>query len=108
MSKVSKMCEFSKAVRERIKERDGGCIFCQMFGYSGYPATQIMHYVPRSHLGLGIEENGAWGCVVHHQELDNGVNSEPMRRMFREYLESKYDNWDEIPKMYSKWERRQK
>lgn len=104
MSKVSKLCEFSPAEREKIKARDGGCIFCQMFGYSGFPATQIMHYVPRSHLGLGIEKNGAWGCVKHHQELDNGTNSEPMRRVFREYLEQHYDGWSASDCIYSKWD----
>lgn len=100
MSKVSRACEFSLAVRKRIKERDKGCIFCQMFGYSGYPATQIMHYVPRSHQGLGIEENGALGCVYHHQELDNGVNSEPYKRVFREYLQAHYPRWNETTLMY--------
>lgn len=104
MSKVSRMCEFSPAVRAKIKERDGGCIFCQMFGYSGIPATQIMHYVPRSHQGLGIEQNGALGCAYHHHELDNGTNSEPYKRAFRSYLEQQYEDWHSTTLMYNKWD----
>lgn len=95
--------DFSPDVRQRIKDRDGGCIFCQMFGSSGYPATQIMHYIPRSHQGLGVEQNGAWGCVYHHQELDNGTNSEPYKKAFREYLESQYEGFDVSKLKYSKW-----
>lgn len=103
MSKRSRACEFTPKVRKEIKERDGGCIFCQYTGYSGFPATQIMHYIPRSGGGLGIAKNGALGCVKHHQELDNGVNSEPLKRYFREYLKGKYPDWTAAELMYSKY-----
>lgn len=104
MGKVSKACEFSPRVRRAIKERDGGCIFCQMYGYSGFPPTQIMHYVGRAQLGLGIEKNGAWGCVVHHQELDNGKDGEALRSAFKEYLENVYDDWNAEDLVYHKWD----
>ncbi len=95
--------EFSPKTRKIIKERDGGCIFCQYAGYSGFPPTQIMHYIPRSRMGMGIEENGAYGCAKHHQELDNGMKSMPMKKYFKEYLKSKYPDWDETKLIYSKW-----
>ena len=100
---MKKILEFPPKTREAIKKRDGGCIFCIKFGYSGFPPTQIMHYVPRSHMGMGVEENGAWGCVKHHQELDNGTDSIPLRKYFKEYLGSKYPDWDETKLIYTKW-----
>ena len=102
MSKRSKACEFSTKVRETIKERDGGCIFCRMYGYSGFPPTQIMHYVARSQGGLGSEKNGALGCVLHHQRLDNGMNGLFMKEDFRNYLQSLYEGWNEKDLVYRK------
>jgi hypothetical protein len=103
MSKVSNLCEFPADTRARIRRRDGGCIFCQHFGSSGFPPTQIAHYVARSHQGLGVEENGALVCAYHHQELDNGKNSEPLKWFFRSYLENQYKDWNEENMIYDKW-----
>ena len=103
MSKRSKDCEFSPQVRKRIKERDNGCIFCLSFGNSGYPATQIAHYVSRGRSGLGVEQNGALVCVKHHQELDNGTNGAPMKAFFKSYLQNHYPGWNEEELIYSKW-----
>jgi len=103
MGRRSKACEFPQEVRKRIKQRDKGCIFCQLMGYSGYPPTQIMHYVARSQGGKGIEQNGAWGCALHHQQLDNGLQSTVMREYFKEYLQSIYPEWNEKDLVYSKW-----
>lgn len=114
MSRLSKKCEFSQKERERIKERDRGCIFCRMQyhieecrdTYLLQP-TQIMHYIPRSHLGLGIAQNGAWGCIFHHSMLDNGSRGrrEEMLKLFRSYLANHYRNWKEEDLIYQKYER---
>lgn len=65
----------------------------------------IMHYIPRSHNGLGIPENGAIGCQYHHNMLDNGNrgNRVEMLDMFRGYLRTRYQDWDESKLTYSKW-----
>lgn len=102
MSKRSKACEFPAKVREAIKERDGGCIFCKMYGYSGFPPTQIMHYVARSQGGRGVEQNGALGCALHHQQLDNGKNGLTMKEDFKNYLQSLYEGWNEKDLVYRK------
>lgn len=105
MSRVSKACEFSRSARKIIGDRDGGeCVFCKTFGYSGYPATQVMHFVPRSHNGRGIPENGGLGCVPHHAMLDNSDKREEMLAAFREYLQDMYPEWDEKKLVYDKWE----
>lgn len=109
MSRRSLACEFSRAAREEIEERDGGCIFCKM-GYfpdrDGAPKFySIMHYVSRAKGGLGIPQNGAVGCQWHHNMLDNGNNGrrEEMMELFREYLKLHYEEWEEENLKYNKW-----
>lgn len=112
-SKQCKEREFSPKVRKNIIERDDDqCIFCRM-GYEMQQATplglklrSIMHFVPRSHNGLGIEKNGALGCQYHHEMLDNGNKGrrEEMLGMFREYLMQQYEDWNEDDLTYSKWD----
>lgn len=79
MPKYTKYLEFSQKERTAIMERDNyRCIFCQA-GYEMPPAavpemgvTDVMHYIPRSSMGLGIRQNGAVGCRYHHHMMDNG------------------------------------
>ena len=107
--KRTKLTDFDSKTRTKIKARDEGCIFCKMlykmpetyeYGMSGF---QIMHYVPRSQGGLGIEENGAVGCIYHHNLLDNGKNTrKEMLELFEEYLKSLYPEWDKKKLMYRK------
>ena len=65
----------------------------------------IMHYIPRSKGGLGIEQNGALGCQYHHTMLDNGYQGRraEMLEMFKGYLQNHYDNWNEEELYYRKW-----
>lgn len=108
MGKRSRACEFSAAERRKIHTRDHEtCIFCRL-GYRPSPeaggALQIMHYLGRgSKGGLGIEQNGALGCVYHHQMMDNGFYHDEMHTLFREYLKSCYPEWDEESLKYDKW-----
>ena len=105
----TKLTDFDSKTRTKIKARDAGCIFCKMhykmpetyeFGMSEF---QIMHYVPRSQGGLGIEENGAVGCIYHHNLLDNGKNTrKEMLELFEEYLKSLYPEWDKKKLLYRK------
>ena len=91
-------------VRARVMERDSIdgtpiCIFCgRTYG------LQIMHLIPRSQGGKGIEENLAVGCVFCHQELDNGKNPEGKREYFRAYLQATYPDWDEEKLKVRKYE----
>lgn len=60
-----------------------------------YIIHDIMHFIPKSHMGLGVEENGAEGCRYHHTLYDNSGNRKEWRKSFRDYLKSKYVNWSE-------------
>lgn len=111
--RLTKKTDFSRKTRERIWERDkGACIFCRM----GYPAAgagyldleikDIMHFIPRSQMGLGIEENGAVGCRYHHAQLDNGnrgLRGEMLGR-FEDYLKGIYPQWSREKLVYRKYD----
>lgn len=112
-SKQAKEHQFDQKTQMKIWNRDRGCIFCTMeykrpVGVKSYmlEVKDIMHYIPKSAGGLGIEENGAVGCRYHHHMMDNGNQGarEEMLQMFADYLRGKYPNWDEVKKTYSKWE----
>ena len=69
--KQARAREFNTTSRQSIKERDQNqCIFCQMeyrmeeVEWTGQGTLSIMHYIPRSHGGLGIPQNGALGCIA--------------------------------------------
>lgn len=113
-SRQAKAREFSRAERNKIYERDGGkCIFCQKeyhmeeSTWYGRTMLSVMHFIPRSKNGLGIERNGAIGCAFHHEMLDNGYRGrrEEMLSIFRAYLKGKYAGWNEEELVYEKWRR---
>ncbi len=110
-SKQARAHEFSQKERDKIIKRDKGqCIFCRA-GYRmegteyGYMLKSIMHYIPRSKGGLGIEQNGAIGCQYHHELMDNGNKGcrEEMLEMFKAYLSGYYSFWKEEDLIYNKW-----
>ncbi len=112
MPKYTKYLEFSQKERTAIRERDNyRCIFCQA-GYKMPSAavpemgvTDVMHYIPRSSMGLGIRQNGAVGCRYHHHMLDNGNggNRKEMLGMFRAYLDEFYPDFTDAERKYDKW-----
>lgn len=83
-SKQARAREFNTTSRQSIKERDQNqCIFCQMeyrmeeVEWTGQGTLSIMHYIPRSHGGLGIPQNGALGCISHGQGTGQDIE-EPL------------------------------
>lgn len=100
--KLARKLEFTAKARKAIHRRDEEtCVFCQM-GYEmpedlSYCRTglQIMHIVPRSQLGMGVEQNGVLGCVWHHNMLD--ADNKGRRREMLEILEGRmrgyYPGW---------------
>lgn len=94
--------EFTQKARKAIHKRDEEtCVFCAM-GYHMPPdpenwpnGLQVMHIVPRSQLGKGIEQNGALGCIYHHQMMDNGNGGhrEEMVGILEGRMRSFYPGW---------------
>lgn len=112
MVKGTKEKQFSQKTQMRIWNRDDGmCIFCRQKYHMKnrdpmlYQIRDIMHYIPKSAGGLGIEENGAVGCRYHHGLMDNGNKGlrEEMLDKMAAYLKDLYPGWDDIEKTYEKW-----
>lgn len=109
--KLARKTEFTAKARKAIHKRDNEtCVFCA----DGYEppedmaycqtALQIMHIVPRSQLGMGVEQNGALGCVWHHQMLDNGnrENRKEMLAMLEDRMRRIYPGWTREQVIYQK------
>lgn len=107
MHKLTKACRFNERTRNKIIKRDGGCIFCRI-GYNMPPdpqrATDIMHIVNRSQCGLGIEQNGVFGCRYHHELLDNGNQGlrQEMLGYIESYMKRIYPEWNKEDLVYRK------
>ena len=97
-SKRSKACDISKAVKNTVWNRDKGrCIICG----STY-AMPNSHYIKRSQGGLGIEENITTMCNYCHYQFD-GPGRATLKPLVKEYLKSKYPEWDEQKLIYKKY-----
>lgn len=103
-SKRTKALEIPKKVKEKVAERDTYCcIWCGKPAPTDNPlAFSNAHFVPRGQGGLGIEQNTLtldWDC---HLKFDQSVDRAKMREFFKDYLKSKYPDWDEKKLIYKK------
>ena len=97
MNSVRKATDIPKAVKDRVFERDNGCcIFC------GHPGMPNAHYIRRSQLGLGIEENIVTACIECHRAMDEGKFAKEFKAYARDYLKEMYKDWDERKLVYRK------
>ncbi len=102
--------EYTKKAREAIYRRDGdACFFC-LRGYHPAPqgmcgAREVMHIVPRSRMGMGVEQNGVCGCSWHHAMMDNGNRGlgPEMVGMLEEYMRGMYPGWTRESVTYKKY-----
>ena len=108
MHKRTKSLEIPMSVKKKVAERDsiGGhpcCIYCGKPAPTTYPlAFSNVHFISRGQGGLGIEENILtldWEC---HMKYDHTDSREEMKAFFREYLMSKYPDWNEEDLIYKK------
>ena len=110
--RYTKKLQFDRNTKKRIRERDERCIFCEMGYFNECKSdlllftTDIMHFIPKSQMGLGIEENGALGCRYHHDLLDNGNKGlrKDMLNRSEEYLKRIYPGWEKDKLTYKKYE----
>lgn len=99
-SKRAKALAISADTKRVVYERDDGlCVYCKS------PGLPEAHYIARSHSGLGIEQNILTLCRRCHDLYDRGPREtrDRMRQIFRNYLSSKYDNWDESQLIYRRY-----
>ena len=88
-SRRTKACDSSKSVKVSVYERDGGlCVLC------GRPGSPNAHFVPRSHNGLGVEENILTLCPDCHRRFDQTEARALIRPVLERYLRTKYPDWN--------------
>lgn len=101
MRKETKATDFTKNVKEEIAKRDSlddwpCCINCGRPAPLESPtAFSNAHFIGRAQGGRGIEENGLTLCPGCHRRYDQTTERPILREFFREYLKSKYEDWDE-------------
>lgn len=97
MNRRTRACAISPAVKERVRERDKGiCVFC---GMQGLPEA---HIVPRSHGGLGIEQNIVTVCRSCHNRMDDSVMRPQMVAIAEKYMRMEYPGWEREQCIYRK------
>lgn len=100
MSKRSRACDIKPKVKEVVRQRDfGRCAVCQA------PGLPNAHYIPRSQGGLGIEQNIVTLCPACHMAYDNGSKRKEYKDQIRQYLQSRYRNWNEEDLVFDKWKK---
>lgn len=100
MHRSTKACDIPYEVKKKVWERDGGrCVVCG----STRMVSPNAHYIARSHMGLGIEQNIVCLCLGCHCDYDNGPKREEYREAIRRYLKMRYPNWDEKKLVYRKY-----
>ncbi len=100
-NKIVKSTAIPKAVKLKVWERDKHkCIFCQTPVSWNYANS---HYIKRSHLGLGIEENIFTACPTCHHDFDDTPKRKFLLPLAKDYLMSKYNYWNEDILVYKKW-----
>lgn len=96
MNKRTKALMIPTQVKEKVWARDGGrCVYC-----GNHNAAPVAHFIARSHGGIGIEENVLTLCAECHRKFDQSTKRKEMKEFFREYLKSKYPEWDESKLIY--------
>lgn len=98
--KSTKASEIPKKVKMTVWKRDDHrCIFCDT------PVPWNMansHFIKRSHMGLGIEENIMTNCQSCHEEFEKESKDGWMHRKARRHFREHYDDWDEKNLIYHK------
>lgn len=106
-SKRAKALDIPMAVKKKVFARDKGkCVVCG----NPYNVMPNAHYIPRSKGGLGIEQNIVTLCTEMtlnkcHRKYDFGTEEEKecCRNKIKDYLSSKYDDWNEEELVYKKY-----
>ncbi len=97
MNKRTKACSISHEVKCVVYKRDRGlCIFC------GNPGLPEAHYIPRSHGGLGIEQNILTVCPRCHHRLDQTSERNKLLQFAKEHLELWYPGFPDAERIYHK------
>lgn len=97
-SKRSKACAIPSQVKAAVWARDGQrCILCG--SNQGQPNA---HYIPRSHGGLGVEQNIITLCPTCHYRFDQTTERAGIKEYIASYLREACPSWNEQDLYYRK------
>lgn len=97
MGSVKKATSIPAEVKRIVRERDNGrCIIC------GAPGNPWCHYIPRSALGLGVEQNIVTLCDRCHRQYDQSALRPAYKRIIEDYLRARYPGWNPDKLVYHK------
>ena len=88
------------SVKYKVWDRDSHCcIIC------GSPnAAPNAHYIRRSQMGKGIEENIVTLCPQCHNDFDNGSKRKEYGQIIKDYLDMYYPGFQDEKRRYHKYE----
>lgn len=99
--KLTKATEIPKEVKLKVWERDKHrCIFC---GKEVPWNLANSHYIKRSQLGLGIEQNVMTNCERCHALYDDSLYREEMKEKAKKHFMILYSDWDEKNLIFNKF-----
>ena len=100
MSKLKEATAISSSTRLKVFERDNGnCVMC------GKPSHHCHHFIPRSRLGMGVEQNLVMLCTNCHYRIHNPKSEEEKIKLnahLRKRLMMFYPDWKEEDLIYKK------
>lgn len=98
-SRRAKALDIRQKVKKTVWERDGKCcILC------GNPeAMPNAHIVPRSHGGLGIEQNVVTLCRTCHTRMDQTTDRPMLLEQVTDYIKAVYPGWTPESVTYKKY-----
>lgn len=100
-AKLTKATDIPTKLKKKVWERDNHrCIFCNKPVTWNYANS---HYIKRSQLGLGIEENIMTNCDKCHKLFESSSKRNEMKIYASEYFKSLYPNWNEDKLKYKKY-----
>lgn len=100
MHKLTKATSIPASVKAAVWKRDlARCVIC---GSSN--AGPHCHFIRRSQLGLGIEENIWTGCDKCHRAFDSEATDGELHQYVEQHLKSWYPDWDKSNLIYKKYD----
>lgn len=99
--KLTNATDIPTSIKKKVWKRDKGkCIFCHTSVEWNYANS---HYIKRSQLGLGIEENIFTACLKCHNKFDDSIYRKSMLLIAKNHLINLYPNWNENMLIYKKY-----
>lgn len=100
MHNLTKATSIPVKVKAAVLHRDASrCVIC-----GSTSAGPHCHFVRRSQLGLGVEENIWTGCEKCHREFDSEATDGPLHQYVEQYLKGWYPEWDKAKLIYKKYD----